>query len=76
MNISIQSNILEYICDVDVADIVVGAGDELEHVLDTDEVAGVAVGVDLHWVPRVPGLDPVTADGHLEDAIGPGVGDG
>ena len=76
MNISIQSNILEHICDVDVGDVVVGGGDEAEHVPHTDKVAGEAVGLDLHGVPGVPGLDLVTADGHLEDAVGAGIGDG
>ena len=74
MDISVLSNIFEYVCDVDVGDVV--GGDEVKHALHADEAARVVVGVDLHRVTSVPRLDLVTADGQLEDAVGPGIDDG
>ena len=74
MDISVLSDIFEYVCDVDVGDVV--GGDEVKHALHADEAARVVVGVDLHRVTSVPRLDLVTADGQLEDAVGPGIDDG
>ena len=74
MDISVLSNIFEYVCDVDVGDMV--GGDEVKHGFHADEAAGVVAGVDLHRVTSVPRFDLVTADGQLEDAVGPGIDDG